>query len=176
MKENVEGISTLQGLLDADAASLISAEMQLKKELNVWVLKVRSAKLRLIIQKYLDYIDLHIQLLNTFYDLEKINKVELTNRVMQAYIVDTNEKLSVCLDAEVKDACLLACIQAINHFKLSAYGTAASFANAIGMEKQAAVFHTAEINERQIDDRLSQLANFEINARALAPVILPGTD
>ena len=71
-----------------------------------------------------------------------------------------------CTDAEVKDACLLACIQAINHFKISMYGTAAAFANALDMEKQAAIFHEAEVNEKQIDDRLSQLAEHEINIRA----------
>lgn len=34
------------------------------------------------------------------------------------------------------------------------------------MEKQAAIFHEAEVSEKQIDDRLSQLAEFEININA----------
>jgi hypothetical protein len=42
------------------------------------------------------------------------------------------------------------------------------------MEKPATVFHEAEINEKQIDDRLSQLAKYEINVKAKAPIILPG--
>jgi hypothetical protein len=40
------------------------------------------------------------------------------------------------------------------------------------MEKQAAVFYEAEINEKQIDDRLSQLAQFEINVKAKAPIVI----
>ena len=75
--------------------------------------------------------------------------------------------------AEVKDACLLACIQAINHYKISSYGTAAAFAIALGMEKAAAVFHEAEINEKHIDDRLSQLAEYEVNTKAKTPILLP---
>ena len=61
-----------------------------------------------------------------------------------------------------------------NHFKISTYGTAAAFANALNMEKQASVFHEAEVNEKQIDDRLSQLAEHEINIKAKAPIELPG--
>jgi hypothetical protein len=41
------------------------------------------------------------------------------------------------------------------------------------MEKAAQFFHQAEVNEKQIDDRLSQLALYEINSRAKAPITLP---
>ena len=108
------------------------------------------------------------------FEEENINSLSLTNRVMHAFIEEAEEKLSGCTDAEVKDACLLACIQAINHFKISTDGTAAAFANTLGMEKQASVFHEAEINEKQIDDRLSQLAEHEINVKAKAPIVLTG--
>jgi len=42
------------------------------------------------------------------------------------------------------------------------------------MEKSGIVFHEAEINEKQIDDRLSQLAEHEINVEAKSPLVLPG--
>jgi ferritin-like metal-binding protein YciE len=93
---------------------------------------------------------------------------------MQAFIEDAKEKLENCTDAAIKDACLLASVQAINHFKISTYGTAAAFAKALGMEKSGIVFHEAEINEKQIDDRLSQLAEHEINVEAKSPLVLPG--
>jgi ferritin-like metal-binding protein YciE len=80
----------------------------------------------------------------------------------------------LCSDAEVKDACLLSSIQEINHYKISAYGTAAAFASTLGMDATAQVFRKAEVNEKQIDDRLSQLAAFEINLKARAPIVLPG--
>jgi ferritin-like metal-binding protein YciE len=82
--------------------------------------------------------------------------------------------MKYCADPEVKDACLLACIQAINHFKISEYGTAAAFAKELNMEKSATVFHEMEINEKHIDDRLSQLAEYEINRKARAPIVIAG--
>jgi ferritin-like metal-binding protein YciE len=174
MAENNQTITTLHNLLDADARQFTSAEIQLKSSLPEWINKAGSLKLKTVLQKYLDFVQQHIQKLEGFFEEEKINSLSLKNRVMQAFIEETNEKLSNCTDVEVKDACLLACIQAINHFKISTYGTAAAFAKALGIEKQAALFHEAEVNEKQIDDRLSQLAEYEINSKAKTPIVLPG--
>jgi ferritin-like metal-binding protein YciE len=64
------------------------------------------------------------------------------------------------------DACLLASIQGINHYKISLYGTAAAFVGKIGLESSAAIFHELEINEKSIDSSLSQMAEHEINNKA----------
>jgi ferritin-like metal-binding protein YciE len=174
MAENNQTITTLHNLLDYDARKFTSAEIQLKNSLPDWIAKTGSLKLKTVLQRYLDFVEQHLQKLEGFFVEENINSLSLTNRVMQAFIEEANEKLNTCTDAEVKDACLLACIQTINHFKISMYGTAAAFANALEMEKQAAIFHEAEVTEKQIDDRLSQLAQFEINVKAKAPIVLPG--
>ena len=174
MAENNKTITTLHHLLDYDARKFTSAEIQLKNSLPEWINKAGSLQLKTVLQKYLDFVQEHVQKMNSFFDEEKINSLSLTNRVMKAFIEEAEEKLANCTDAAIKDACLLACIQAINHFKISTYGTAAAFANALGMEKQAAVFHEAEINEKQIDDRLSQLAEHEINIKAKTPILLKG--
>ena len=174
MADNIPTITTLHNLLDADASRFISSEIKLKKSLTVWVNVASSVKLKAVLQKYLDFVQQHVEKMNAFFEEEKISSLSVSSRVMEAFIEETNEKLSSCTDAEVKDACLLASIQTINHFKISTYGTAAAFANALGMEKQAAVFHEAEVKEKQIDDRLSQLAEHEINSRAKSPIVLPG--
>lgn len=173
MAENIPTITTLHNLLDYDARKFTSAEIQLKKSLPGWINKAGSLKLKTVLQKYLDFVSLHVQNMESFFEEENISSLSLTNRVMQAFIEETNEKLSNCTDAEIKDACLLAGIQSINHFKISTYGTATAFAKALDMEKQATLFHEAAVNEKQIDDRLSQLAEHEINISAKAPILLP---
>lgn len=174
MTENNQTITTLHHLLDYDARKFSSAEIQLKNSLPEWINKAGSLQLKTVLQKYLDFVQEHVQKMDSFFDEEKINSLSLTNRVMKAFIEEAEEKLANCTDAAIKDACLLACIQAINHFKISTYGTAAAFAKTLGMEKQAAIFHGAEVNEKQIDDRLSQLAEHEINIKAKAPILLQG--
>jgi ferritin-like metal-binding protein YciE len=173
MAENNQQVTTLHDLLQYDARKFTNAEIQLQHSLPEWIQKSGSLKLKTVLQKYHEMVKEHVQKLNDFFEAEKINSLSNTNRVIHSFIEETNEKISSCADAEVKDACLLACIQAINHFKISMYGTAAAFANTLGMEKQATVFHELEVNEKQIDDRLSQLAEHEINIKARAPIVLP---
>ena len=174
MEKNNPTIATLHNLLDYDARKFTSAEIQLKNSLPQWIIKAGSLQLKTVLQKYLGFVQQHVQKIEGFFEEEKINSLSLTNRVMRAFIEEAEEKLANCTDAAIKDACLLACIQAINHFKISSYGTAAAFANALGMEKHAAFFHEAEVNEKQIDYRLSQLAEHEINIKAKAPILLQG--
>jgi ferritin-like metal-binding protein YciE len=145
MAENNPTITTLHNLLDYDARKFTSAEIQLQQILPVWINKAGSLKFKTVLQRYFDFVKQHVQKMEIFFEEEKITSLSLTNRVIKAFIEEAEEKLSNCTDAEVKDACLLACVQAINHFKISMYGTAAAFANALDMEKQAAVFHEAEV-------------------------------
>jgi ferritin-like metal-binding protein YciE len=167
-------ITTLHNLLDYEASKFSSAEIQLKHELPGWINKANSIMLKNVLQKYHEYIQQHLEKLEAVIEEEQIISLALTNHVMQAYIEETKEKLAMCTDAEVADACLLASVQSINHFKISSYGTAAAFANMLEMGKTAAFFHEAEVSEKQIDDRLTQLAQFEINSKARSPIILPG--
>ena len=108
-----------------------------------------------------------------FFIDEKISSVEVTNQVMKAMIEDTKEKIQNCEDSEVKDAAILACVQTINHFKISFYGTATAFANALNVKKHAGLFHESEVNEKEIDERLTQLAEHDINIIAKAPILIP---
>ena len=174
MKQELTSIATLHNLLDHEASKFSSAEVQLNNVLPQWISKAGSVKLKTVLQKYRDEIGTHLANLEEFVDSERLISLSLSNRIMKAYIDDTNEKLELCADAEVTDACLLASVQMINHFKISAYGTAAAFANTLGMDKAAIFFHRAEVHEKQIDDRLTQLAQYEINLRAKSPIVLPG--
>jgi len=174
MTTNDTAITTLRNLLDHDARKFTSAEIELKNSLQQWVHSAGSLKLKTVLQKYLDYVEQHVIKLESFFEAENIVSLHYSNRVMQALVAEATEKIALCTDAAIKDACLLAAVQAINHFKISTYGTAAAFAMGLGMEKQAAIFHEAEVNEKQIDDRLSQLAAYEINIKASTPVALPG--
>ena len=172
MATSLNTITTLHDLLDYDARSFTIAEVQLKKVLPEWISTASSLKLKTVLQKYLDHVQQHVKSMEVFFSEENISSLSLTNKVMHAFIEEMNEKLVNCTDPEVKDACMLAQVQAINHYKISVYGTAAAFANALELEKSAAIFHEAEINEKQIDDRLSQLAEHEVNKKAKTPIAL----
>lgn len=174
MKEILQpSITTLHNLLDYDASKFNNAEIQLKNILPDWIRIAGTEKLKEVLFKYSDFVSQHIDNFNYFIESEDIKSLSISNRIMHAFIEELEEKMKLCTDSEVKDACLLAGIQEINHFKISAYGTAAAFAKTLGNEEAYEIFQEAEVNEKQIDDRLTQLAKFEINKRAIAPIVLP---
>jgi ferritin-like metal-binding protein YciE len=172
MEYNHSNINGLRDLLIHNIQALINAEMQLKNVIPGWIDKTSSLKMKMVLQKYLELIQMHVEKLDHFLGNEKVPLFPGNNAVMDAFIHETNALLAKCTDAEVKDAGLLACVQNINHFKISNYGTSAAFTNTLEMEEAAVAFREAEINEKQIDDRLSQLAEHEINVNARDPIIL----
>jgi ferritin-like metal-binding protein YciE len=160
-------INTLHQLLDEDARRFSTAEAQLQHALPIWIIKADSIKLKNILQRYFDLVKLHIKNLDKFFEEQNMYFLDNQHTIMKAFIEDAEDRMNNCKDATVRDACILASVQLINHYKISAYGTAAAFANTIGLSKSAVLFHECEVNEKQIDDRLSQLAEHEINKHAL---------
>jgi ferritin-like metal-binding protein YciE len=166
-------ISTLHQLLDFNTQHFIVGEVHLQKALHSWIEKASAVKLKAVFQKYLEHIDHNIQSFEKFIDVEKMNLISNEHKVLNVLIEDADTKFNYCSDPEIKDACLLASVQVINHYKICAYGTAAAYANTLGLEEAGKLFKLAEINEKQIDDRLSQMAEFEINKKAASPIVLP---
>jgi ferritin-like metal-binding protein YciE len=172
MPEKNSTLINLHHLLDYDARRFTSAEIQLSRVLPDWISQAYNLKLKSILQRYFEMVNDHVKKLEEFIAAEEIYSLTLLNRVIQAFIEETNEKVAECADMEVRDAALLESIQAMNHFKIASYGTAAAFANELGKERAASIFHEIEVNEKQIDDRLSQLAEHEINPRAKVHIIM----
>lgn len=171
MKNN-GNISCLRQLLAEDSSRLISGEVHLKSSIIEWMKKDTTLLLHNLMHRYLDKIEMHKQMLEKFCHEEQLTSISANNRVISAFIEEVNEKLARCTCQQVRDACLLAGMQAINHFKISAYGTAAAFATAIGLDRAGENFYQAEKDEQEIDKALSHLARHDINVKALVPLEL----
>lgn len=170
--EKITTISTLHQLLDFNTQYFVVGEVHLQKALHHWIEKASAVKLKAVFQKYLEHIQQNIKSFENFIDAEKMNLISNENKILNVLIEDATIRFELCSDPEIKDASLLASVQLINHYKICTYGTAAAYASTLAMEEAAKLFKMAEINEKQIDDRLSQMAEFEINKRATSPIVL----
>lgn len=167
-----KSIASLHDLLVYEASTFTNAEEELKNVLPQWIDIATSFQLKAVLQKYLQQVQAHLTMFNDLLNEENEQRIQIS-KVMLTLIEETNDKLARCTEREVKDACLLESVQAINHYKISMYGTAAAFANILEQKGHADLFFKAEVNEKQLDDRLSQLAGFEINKLARTPIALP---
>lgn len=166
-------IVSLNDLLALEADRIMQGEKMLLQALPGWMQRVSFIQLRNILSQYHSYIEHHTELMTGFFIIQPATPYAKTkhNRVINALIEDTNERLHLCADPEIYDACLLAAIQEINHYKISIYGTVTAFCNELGQRDMAAIFLRAEKDEKRIDEQLSFQAQSEINELAKTPVI-----
>lgn len=172
MPTNNQQFYTLNDLLLEDAKVMINVEKELKLALGEWISLASSLKLKNVLHYYNQFVDHHIENIEFCFPNGKTNGGIHADIVMKSLIQTIKDKIEKCSDAEVKDACLIASIQKIIHIKICHYGTALSFAKALEMEKYATIFQEAENHEKEIDKKLSILAEKEINLIAKSPILI----
>jgi len=166
-------ITALRELLDDDIRKFINAEAQLKSSLVVWANKARTLPLKVLLQRYLQSIEDHIEMLDAYASAKEISVISISNRIMNAYIDETDAKLTTCSLSDVRDASILTSVQSICHFKICAYGTAVRFANLLSLREAAQLFRSAELNEKNMNQQLSFLVEQHIAKKAKSPTALP---
>jgi len=66
----------------------------------------------------------------------------------------------------VRDAGMLAAAQAVEHYEISRYGTLTAWAEKLGMSEAAQLLEQTLQEEKETDEKLTQLAESEINVEA----------
>ncbi len=70
------------------------------------------------------------------------------------------------IDKDVLNAALIGSAQRVEHYEISAYGTARTYANRLGLPEQAALLQKTLEEEVEADRELTNIAETSINAEA----------
>lgn len=70
---------------------------------------------------------------------------------------------------EVMDAAIIAAAQKIEHYEISAYGTARAYAMQLGISEVESLLKQTLDEEYLADDNLSELAYLDVNLEAEVP-------
>ena len=161
--------NSLQQLFHDEIYRLIASETLLKNTMPKWIDETQNLPLKNMLQNYYYQINVHIDRLKSLCDSHKENRNHcVIDRVMQAYIEETNEKMKRC-SSNILDSSLLEAIQAISSYKFHAYNSVATWAIVLEFPKDAKFLNEAKISEKNIDERLFHLAIREINRKARNP-------
>ena len=87
---------------------------------------------------------------------------------MEGLIKEGDEILKEEMEPQVRDAALIAAAQKIEHYEISGYGTARSYAQALGHQNIAKLLDQTAKEEGQTDKLLTQMAESNINQKAKA--------
>jgi ferritin-like metal-binding protein YciE len=90
----------------------------------------------------------------------------VTCPAIDGIIKETNEVSGEIGDKTVLDAALIASAQAVEHYEITRYGTLVAWAKQLGRDDCAAVLQQTLDEERATDERLTRLAEGQVNRRA----------
>ena len=92
---------------------------------------------------------------------------------MNGIILEFNELMGHIRETETANAAILVYFQTICHYKITAYGSASSFARILGKEQLSARLHHLLVEEKSLDESLSKLAESNINQHAISRQVPP---
>ena len=166
-------MATLKSLRDLFVYSLqdiFDAEKQLLDALPKMVQAASSEKLRAAFSEHLQQTVGHVERLESIFKSLEVGGQGGDCTAMKGLIEEGSQAIDQDADAALHDAALIAAAQKVEHFEIASYGTAATFAELLGASEAAELLKETLEEEKDTDQKLTQLALSEINLEArLAP-------
>ncbi len=85
---------------------------------------------------------------------------------MEGLLKEGDEEMKEMGDPAVKDAAIIAAAQKVEHYEISGYGTARTYASALGHQTIARLLDQTANEEGAADKTLTRLAESHINQQA----------
>lgn len=86
---------------------------------------------------------------------------------MEGLISEAEEILDEHEEGPVRDAALIGAAQKMEHYEIASYGTLCAMAKSAGMKEVADLLHQTLMEEKDTDERLTKIAEDEVNPAAL---------
>ena len=159
-------LNTLKDLYIHELKDLFSVEQQLVKALPKMAKAASNKELASGFQEHLEQTKGHAQRLEQILSSHHATTRGAKCKGMEGIVAEGAEMIEEEGDEEVKDAGLIAAAQRVEHYEMAGYGTARTYAKLLGDREGAKLLQTTLEEEKQTDQKLSQLANSAINVAA----------
>ena len=158
-------INTLEDLYVDHLKDLYNAEQQITKALPHMSKKAISPELKNAFDSHLQQTEGHIQRLETVF--ERLQKPIRGKKCkgMEGLLEEGDEALD--LEDNVRDSAIIAAAQKVEHYEISAYGTAIAYARLLGDMEAVNLFNQTMQEEAQADEKLTTIAENGVNEAAL---------
>ena len=162
--------NSLDDLFLDQIQDLYDAENRITKALPKMIDAAHSPALKQALESHLRETEGHVSRLeDVFRQIGKDSKRE-TCLAMKGIIEEGSTVIEAKGNAEVKDAALIAAAQRVEHYEMAGYGTARTFALQLGRRDVASILEQTLKEEKAADQKLTNIAESQINAQAAATV------
>ncbi|HZZ28566.1 MAG TPA: ferritin-like domain-containing protein [Pirellulales bacterium] len=161
-------LESLDNLLIHELKDLLSAEKQLVKALPKMAKGAESEALRSAIEEHLEQTKTHVDRLEKAFSLLSKSPRAEHCKGMEGLIEEGSDLLAEEGSPSVKDAALIGAAQKVEHYEIAAYGTAKALAERLGQSDVVSLLEETLNEEKETDQKLTELAESEVNAEAQA--------
>ena len=160
--------NSLQDLFVNQIEDLYDAENRIIRALPKMVDAASSRELKTAFETHLGETRQHIERLDAIFRELNRTPTRETCEAMKGLIQEGEEMVTAKGDLSVRDAALIAAAQRIEHYEIACYGTVRAFARQLGINEAARLLESTLREEEAADKKLTEIAETEVNERALA--------
>jgi ferritin-like metal-binding protein YciE len=161
-------ITSLKELYIDHLKDMYSAESQITKALPKIIKKVTSPDLKKGLEDHLKQTLTQVERLDQIFKALASSPRGKKCAGMEGLLAEGDEVMTEKMAApDLMDAALIAACQKVEHYEISAYGTARNFANLLGEKEAVGLLSLTLDEEKAADKKLSQIAMSHINPEAL---------
>src|SRR6185312_12881457 len=159
-------MKTLQDLFEATLRDIYYAEKAILKALPKMAKKASSEELAAAFEEHLQQTEGQVDRLEKIFKM--IGKAARGKKceAIEGLAKEADEIIKEAKSDTVRDAGMLAAAQAVEHYEISRYGTLKAWAEKLGMNEAARLLGETLEEEKETDDKLTDLAESEVNVDA----------
>lgn len=158
--------NSFEELFVSQIEDLYDAEKRIIKALPKMIGAAGAPSLKQALQQHLNETQQQVvRLENVFRALNRTPERE-TCDAMKGLLSEGEEMISADAAPDVKDAALIAAAQRVEHYEISGYGTARTFAQRLGYSEAASLLQQTMQEEIAADKKLTEIAESSVNVRA----------
>ena len=160
-------MDTFDELFEATLKDIYYAEKQILKALPKMAKKATSEDLSAAFTAHLEETEAQVARLEEIFKILGKRARGKKCAAIEGILEEGAEIMKEAKDDTVRDAGMLAAAQAVEHYEISRYGTLKAWAEKLGMTDVAELLDETLQEEKATDEKLTELADSEINIEAL---------
>jgi ferritin-like metal-binding protein YciE len=158
---------SLKDLYVDELKDAYNAEKQLMKALPKMAKQATATELRSAFEEHLKVTEGHVQRIEQIFSEMGLPARGKTCKGIQGIIEEGKEFMEAEAQPMVMDAGLIASGQRAEHYEIAAYGTLRTYAELLGYQSAASLLQQTLAEEKEADQKLSQIAETSINVEAV---------
>ena len=160
-------METLQDVYIEELRDLYDAEQQLLKALPKMAKAATSPELKSAFEEHLEITQGQVNRLDQVFDKLGEKPKGKKCEAMKGLIEEAKERMGEDIDEEALDVSLIVAAQKVEHYEIAGYGSVRCFAELLNRDEEADLLQETLDEEKDADDRLTDLAENSINVEAM---------